>query len=27
MDTEKSLNEYADRYAFTWYNMGVNPFK
>jgi prolyl oligopeptidase len=27
MDTEKTLNMIADRYAFTWYNMGVNPFK
>jgi prolyl oligopeptidase len=27
MDTEKILGEYADRYAFVWYNMGVNPFK
>lgn len=27
MDTEKILSEFADRYAFTWYSMGVNPFK
>ena len=27
MDTEKILNMNADRYAFTWYNMGVDPFK
>jgi prolyl oligopeptidase len=27
MDTEKLLSHYADQYAFTWFNMGVNPFK
>ena len=27
MDTEKTLSMNADKYAFTWYNMGVNPFK
>lgn len=27
MDTEKVIQELTDRYAFTWYNMGVNPFK
>jgi prolyl oligopeptidase len=25
MDTEKQLSETADRYAFVWYNMGINP--
>ncbi|HUB60910.1 MAG TPA: prolyl oligopeptidase family serine peptidase [Puia sp.] len=25
MDTEKLLDEYADKYAFIWYNMGINP--
>jgi prolyl oligopeptidase len=25
MDTEKLLDEYADKYSFVWYNMGVNP--
>jgi prolyl oligopeptidase len=27
MDTEKILNMNADKYAFVWYNMGVDPFK
>lgn len=27
MDTEKLINEIANQYAFTWYNMGVDPFK
>lgn len=27
MDTEKMLQMYADRYAFVWYNMGVNPIQ
>ncbi len=27
MDTEKVLNEYADKYAFVWYNMGLDPFR
>jgi prolyl oligopeptidase len=27
MDTEKILSMYADKYAFIWYNMGINPFK
>ncbi len=27
MNTEKLIQELTDRYAFTWYNMGVNPFK
>jgi prolyl oligopeptidase len=27
MDTEKLLDEYADKYAFIWYNMGINPMK
>ena len=26
MDTDRILNEYADAYSFTWFNMGVNPF-
>ncbi len=26
MDTEKLIGELTDRYAFTWYNMGVNPY-
>jgi prolyl oligopeptidase len=25
MDTEKVLDEYADKFSFVWYNMGVNP--
>jgi prolyl oligopeptidase len=25
MDTDKRLSETADRYAFVWYNMGINP--
>ncbi len=24
--TESVINEWADRYAFAWFNMGVNPF-
>ena len=27
MDTDKLIQELTDRYAFTWYNMGVDPFK
>jgi prolyl oligopeptidase len=27
MDTEKLIGQYADKFAFIWYNMGVNPFK
>lgn len=27
MDTQKEINAITDRYAFTWYNMGINPFK
>jgi prolyl oligopeptidase len=27
MDTEKALNEYADKYSFVWYNMGINPMQ
>ncbi len=27
MNTEKLIQELTDRYAFTWHNMGVNPFK
>ncbi len=27
MDTEKLLNELTNQYAFTWFNMGVDPFK
>jgi prolyl oligopeptidase len=27
MDMEKVLNEYADKYAFVWYNMGLDPFR
>jgi len=27
MDTEKVLSEYADKYAFVWYNMGLDPFR
>ncbi len=27
MDTEKMLQMYADRYAFVWYNMGLNPLQ
>jgi len=27
MDTEKWLNESADKYAFVWYNMGINPLQ
>jgi prolyl oligopeptidase len=25
MDTEKVLDEYADKFSFVWYNMGINP--
>lgn len=25
MDTEKQLAEYADKYSFIWYNMGIDP--
>lgn len=25
--TDKIIDEQADKYAFTWYNMGVNPFE
>jgi prolyl oligopeptidase len=27
MDTEKVLDEYADKFSFVWYNMGVNPLQ
>ena len=27
MDTEKMLQMFADRYAFVWYNMGLNPLQ
>lgn len=27
MDTQKQIDRIADYYSFTWYNMGVNPFK
>lgn len=27
MDLTKQISNIADKYAFTWYNMGVNPFK
>ncbi len=27
MNTEKLIQELTDRYAFTWYNMGVNPYE
>jgi len=27
MDTEKVLDEYADKFSFVWYNMGINPLK
>ncbi len=27
MDTEKLLDEFADKYSFVWYNMGINPFQ
>jgi prolyl oligopeptidase len=27
MDTEKILNEYADKFSFVWYNMGINPLQ
>ncbi len=27
MDLSKRINVYADKFAFAWYNMGVNPFK
>lgn len=25
--TETTINEWTDEYAFTWFNMGVNPFE
>lgn len=27
MDTEKLLNEITNQYAFTWFNMGIDPFR
>jgi prolyl oligopeptidase len=27
MDTEKVLDEYADKFSFVWYNMGINPLQ